>query len=69
MNNLKMKNRFILLIGACFLLSGIFGRERIGTPIELEKLDKSLYPIFSSIEAISAGAGPICLLTKLSGWE
>ncbi len=40
----------------------------VGT-IASEKLDKSLYPISFNIEPMSDGAGPICLRTKLSGWE
>ena len=39
MNNSKILNRLILTLGVCFLISSIFARERVGTPVSLEKLD------------------------------
>ena len=39
MNNSKILNRFILALGICFFISGIFARERVGAPVSLEKLD------------------------------
>ena len=45
MNNSKFINKFILVLSTCLVIGGLSARERVGTPIELGKLDGGKFDV------------------------
>ena len=45
MNNSKFLRKFILVLSTCLVIGGLSARERVGTPIELGKLDGGKFDV------------------------